>query len=283
MSDSQATDSEMDSSAAESLRLANQKVPFTKVDFMSLIFLFGGGAQMLWVGGPQIYCGQRAAAGEAKLMFPERKYFMTGMTNNLLEFIPIKMYKDVACALFEDAQMKYGGPGGQMISLVGMMSPIGLAFSCPMMEICRLSMMQRCYYFDQVEFAHIMYTTIVSFSVGCFTLTTLLLILARKKKFRLYTALLGAFGALVAALILGWWLIIHDEMLMALASISPYPYAMWDGCGYNGMLIGQSLMCLGCCCGCCGVLPEKQPDSESENEWEGIDMSGAMGGGAPEF
>lgn len=281
-SGAQDDEEEMDTSRMESLRLANQKVPFTYMDFLSLLFMFGGASVMMWIAGNQTYCAMRRASPEPTLMFPERKYFMMGMTNKLVEYIPLKMFKDVACALFDDAQMKFGGPGGQMLSVLGVMSPIGQLYSCPMMEVCRLSIMQRCYYFDQVEFAVIMYKAILSFATGCFALVAVLLILARKKKFRLYTALLGAFGALVTALITGWIFIIMDEMLMALGSISPYPPAPWDGCAYNLMLAGLATMCLGCCCGCCGVLPEKQPESESEDEWAGIDMSGAQGG-PPQF
>lgn len=267
----------LSSDAIESLRIANQKVPFTWMDAVSILFLFGGVGQCIYVGGNQKFCQQRRAPGEPALMFPERKYYMTGMTNQQIDLVPYKMYKNVACERYDIAQALYGGPGGQMIALMMAMSPLGQMAPCGMMELCRMTLMQRCYYYDQVEFALIVYKAIMSFSCGCFVLVLILLIVARKKKFRLYTALLGAFGALLASMAIGWWEMISDEMLMSLGSSAPFPYALHEGCGYNMILGGLASMCFGCYCGCCGVLPEKQPDSESEDD----PMAGIAGMGPP--
>lgn len=273
---SEGGDGQISSGELESQMLANQKVNFGKLDFVSLLFMFGGVGQCMWIATEQKFCQIRRSVGEPQLMFPERKYYMNGMSNKNLDVIPWKMYKDVACNFYDDAQMKYGGPEGQMVSIVGALSVLGQIYPCPMMEVCRITLMQRCYYYDQIEFALECYLFAGSVAGFFYVCTAFLLIVARKKKYRVYTSILGAVGTVCFTIAMAWWEIITDETLGALESIAPFPFAPYDGCGEMLLVGGTCMMWLGCYCGCCGMLPERQPEDDEDEEDE---MMMGEGGG----
>lgn len=249
------------------IRKANAKVRITKCDMMGLFLGVAGTSVMLFSGAT----GQkfREAPSDIDLLWPARDYMMTGPTDIMMhQKYTWKMMKYMSCQAYKMGVDKYGSPEGQaalmaMQMMAGGESPF---LECAGKAQCRSSLSTRCMYYDYQWWDYLIFCGFMPLALGCWGAGGVILLLCGKKKYRVFVGLCWIFACFWCNMLLCYYCYDSDDMLNAMGSGTPYPYARLYGVGWFVSLGGSVGAYFGYCAGCCTMLPE--PDSDETDDGE---------------
>lgn len=251
-------------------RAANTKVPITKVDFCGFVSGCIGFLLLMFALNLE-NCPVRVGNNDPILAYPDRRYFYFAVSNNLDKLVKWSYLESLACEKYERAEEKYGGPLATMGTTMFSQIPIiGQSLGCDARQNCRMSLSNRCYFYKIPPKWKTTQSVMNIISAVFVCLGGAILLMCRKKKYRIYVAVLytiAGFLPLFANYIIeGEW----DIFFASMQTLAPYPFGVSQAgfefcfgiCQYFGFI------CLGIayCAGCYGVMPEP-----SDHEGSGSD------------
>lgn len=250
---------------------ANKKVPVSKVDMIG--FVLGCiGFFLLNFAVNSTNCPVRVGHYDTELNYPDRRYWYFAVTNNYDKPMTWKYLEAQACEKFDMAEEKFGGAFGRAGTMLFSQLPfVGGALPCEAKDGCRNSLRNRCYMYKNPAYWKLAHTIFNALSAVLVCGAGLIMLLFRKKKYRIFVAVCYTF-ALFLPMINNFILEQQwDVLFNSMQTLAPYPFgesqSTFGYCFGQMMWFGQIFLFLACCAGCCGVLPEKeevQLDSDGE-------------------